>query len=306
MIAKALQVFFFWRRNNLPSIVFKSAVWSLIAWLAVGMFTNLKLALIAGACIGVMSAIKYGLQKRKETAKLLAMVGGDPEKYRALRAKLDMPGMGGTLMREMLNAELSDDEDDYDDEELEELSDEQRQQNIENTKLQISRLKSICLDEKLASLDHCDEAELELMESYGDGEETVEMEQLIEAFLPDNSLGFCAEDYINEGDHASLVESFSDATNGRWVIEDCTSHFDESAQRWVVSFTENGKSKSWKFAQQGDWLNEKFLDQLIKYTEVKSGYSITVLDSEDFVSLVCLPPSIHAALIDDDQLDQAA
>lgn len=306
MIARAIQVVFFWRRNNLPSIVFKSVVWGSIAWLAVGMFTNLRLALIAGAVISLMCAIKYGMQKRKEAAKLLAMVDGDQEKYKALRAKLDMPGMGGALMREMLNAELSDDDDDYEEQEHEALSDELRQQNIENTKLQISRLKTLCLDEKLASIDQCDEAERELMESYGDGEETLELEQLIEAFLPENSLGFCAEDYINEGDHASLVESFAEATNGRWVIEDCTSHFDESSERWVVSFSENGKSKSWKFAQQGDWLNNKFLDQLIKYTEIKSGYSISVLDSEDFVSLVCLPPSIHAAFINDDQLDQVA
>lgn len=287
----------------MPSIFFKSAVWGGIAWLAVGMFTNVKLALIAGGVIALMSATKYGLQSRKQTAKLLAMVDGDQEKYKALKAKLDVPGMGGTLMREMLSAEL--DDNDFDDEEVHEISDQERQQNIDDTQQKIATFRSICLNENLASETHCEEAQQELMESYGDGEEALEVEQLVEAFLPDNSIGICTEDYINDDDHASLVETFSKATNGRWVIENCTSSYDETAERWVVSFDEGGKSKAWKFAQHGDWLNSKFLDQVIKYTESKSGYSITILESEDFVNLVCLPPSIHAAFMDD-QMDQVA
>ena len=303
MIGKALQLFFFWRRNNLPSILFKSFVWSVIAWLAVGMFTNVRLALVAGAAIALMSAIKYALQRRQETQRLLAMVDGDKQKYKALRAKLDAPGMGGTLMRELLNAEMHDCDECDDDEQ--DISDEQRQININDAQRRISAIRSVCTAEGLLSEAQCDDAQTELMECYGDGEETLELDTLIEAFLPDNVLGICMEDYINEDDHASLVDMFAEATNGRWVIEDSSSRYDESAERWVVSFTEAGKSKSWRFSQRGDWLSSQFLDQLINYTQARSGYQITILDSEDYVSMVCLPPAVHAAVVEG-ALDQAA
>lgn len=296
MISKALQLVFFWRRNHLPSIAFKCAFWGLIAWLAVGMFTNVRLALIAAAVIAGMCAIKYGLKNRKQHQKLLQMCDGDPVKLAALKTKLNTPGMAGTLMREMLNAEIDDDDDEWDDEDAEPLSEQELQANIKASEMLIKKMSVLVTENALATPEHCKEAESELLSAYSSGEARIDIDELVSEFLPDNAMNICLEDFINEDDHASLVEEFAAATNGRWEIENCTSSYDEDAERWVVTFSESGSNKTWRFAQQGDWLSEKFLQQVISYTESKSGYTITVLDTEDFVSLVCLPAGMVDAL----------
>ena len=293
MISKALQLMFFWRRNNVPSIAFKSALWGLIAWFAVGMFTNVRLALIAAAVIAGMSAIKYGLQSRKQTRKLMQMCGGDPQKLAALQEKLNTPGMAGNLMREMLNAEMDDDEE-YDDEEP--IDDEQRQTNINiNTQL-IQKMATLTRQAALSTEDDTVEAESTLLEEYSSGDAQLDISELISTFAPDNFISVYTEDFINEDDHAALVEEFSNATNERWTIEDCTSFFDEEADGWVVSFKDNGKEKLWRFSQEGDQLNENFFHQLINYTQSRSGYTITILSNDETIDMVCLPEGLYDKL----------
>lgn len=308
MISKALHLVFFWRRNHLPSITFKSAFWGFVTWLAVGMFTNVRLALIAAAVIAIMSAVKYGLRKRQQTQKLMAMCEGDPQKFAALQEKLNTPGMGGALIREMLNAEISDDdEDDLEHEdEVDTLSDEERQSNINANAHLVRKMATLTREASLISDVHCDEVEQELLEEHDTGEERIDLEELVSAFLPDNAISISQEDYINEDDHAALVEEFSAATNNRWQIEGCSSSFDAETEKWVVSFKENNKEKTWRFTQDSDWLNDNFLTQLINYTQQKSGYTVSVLNTEDFVSLVCLPQGMFHALNDNDKLQHAA
>ena len=159
MISKVLQLLFFWRRNHLPSIAFKCVVWGLFAWLAVGMFTNVRLALIAAAVIAGMSAVKYGLKNRKQTQKLMQMCGGDPAKLAVLQAKLNTPGMAGTLMREMLNAELDDDGEWEGDDESEPLSEEELQANIDASVHLIKSMSRLSREAELASAEHCSETE---------------------------------------------------------------------------------------------------------------------------------------------------
>ena len=294
MFSSAIKLFFFWRRNNFQSIVFKSAFWGGVAWLATGIFTNLMSALIAGGVIAAMSVVKYTLQNRKEYARLVDLVDGDMDKLAALQKQLSDKGVAGGLMTEMLRAELHDDEED----DVCEISEAERTENLESTKAAIENLAELCLTGGYAPAENCATAKATLLEEYGDGEESLELEVLLEEFLPDNVLSFSTEDYVDEDDHASLVEMFAEATNGKWAVKDCHSHYDEEASRWAVSFSEQGKVKSWRFQQQNDCLSEKFLQQLINYTQARSGYIVTVLDSEEFVSAVCLPPELHTALID--------
>ncbi len=293
MVAKALQLMFFWRRNNVPSIAFKSAFWGLVAWFAVGMFTNVRLALIAAAVIAGMSAIKYALHARKQTRKLMQMCDGDLEKLAALQAKLNTPGMAGNLMREMLNAEMDDDDEHEDDAPL---SEEQRKVNIDTSTLLIQKMITLTRQAELSTDAECQEIERTLLEEYASGDYPLELADVIAACLPDNTLSVYTEDYINEDDHAALVEEFSAATNGCWVIEDCTSSYDEEADDWVVSFKDEGKVKTWRFKQQRDELNENFFHQVINYTQSRSGYTVTILDNDEAISLVCLPQGMYDAL----------
>lgn len=297
MFSSAIKLFFFWRRNNFQSIVFKSVFWGGVAWLATGIFTNLMSALVAGGVIAAMSAVKYTLQNRKEYARLVGLVDGDMDKLAALQKKLSEKGFAGGLMTEMLRAELHDDDDDEDEDDVCEISEAERQENLQSTTAAIENLTELCLTGGYATAETCATAKNTLLEEYGDGEESLELEVLLEEFLPDNVLSFSTEDYVDEDDHASLVGMFSEATNGKWTVKDCHSHYDEEASRWAVSFSEQGKVKSWRFQQKNDWLSEKFLQQLINYTQARSGYIVTVLDSEEFVSAVCLPPELHTALI---------
>ncbi len=88
MLSKLINLFFLWRRNNLPSIVFKSFFWGGIAWFGVGIFTDLKTALIGGGAAALLAAVRYTMQNRKEHALLLAKVGGDKEKLEQVRGIL--------------------------------------------------------------------------------------------------------------------------------------------------------------------------------------------------------------------------
>ena len=300
MISKALQLMFFWRRNHWPSIAFKSAFWGVVTWFAVGMFTNVRLALIAAAVIAGMSAVKYSLQMRKQALKIMAMCEGDPQKYAALQARLNAPGMAGTLMREMLNAEM-DDDDGY----TEPLDEEQRAVNITaNTKL-IHKMATLTRQAGLATDIECSEVVETLLDDHDAGDERLDVAEVIAALLPDNAINVFTEDFINDDDHAALVEEFAAATNERWSVEDCTSSHDDETGEWLVSFKDNGEDKTWRFSQQGDQLSETFLQQLINYTQSRSAYTVTVLDNEETIDLVCLPLGMYDALTENVE-EQAA
>ncbi|NND92159.1 MAG: hypothetical protein HKN42_14965 [Granulosicoccus sp.] len=304
VILKAINLFLFWRRNDAKSIIFKSLFWGAFAWLAVGIFTNVTSALIAGGIIAAMAAVKYALINRRENAKLLAKLGGDPEKLAAFKMQMKGKGMAGALMTEMLRAELDDDFDD--DDEVSEIDDETRAANQQALTEIIDQMTELCITGGYADQQACEEAANTLRKDYEDGDEQPTSETVIEVFLENNHIGFDPEDFINEGDHADLVETFSAATNGKWLIENCRSTHDDVSDKWVVQFTEKGQEKTWRFAQSRDLLNDKFLQQLIAYTESRSGHIVTILDTDEYVSAVCLPREIHNHFFGTGELQQVA
>jgi len=132
MLLKALNIFLLWRRNDLKGIAFKCAVFGFLAWLLVGMFSDLRTALIGGAAAAIVASIRYGIKGQKQNRQLLKKVGGDKEKLKALKAKTKGKGIAGGLMNELIMSEAMDD-DDEDYEEIE-LTPEQIQSNLEKTK----------------------------------------------------------------------------------------------------------------------------------------------------------------------------
>ncbi len=295
MILKLLSIVLFWRRNNLPSILFKSLFWGVLAWFAVGIFTSFQTAVIGGAAASLLAACKYSMKYLSRRKRMLAKVDGDKEKYKALKNATNKGGLGGALLGEMLNSELEmDDDDEYIEEEL---TDEERAANKAATENACQELTSALMAGKHASEAQCKEATESIMEDYGDGEGRPEAIELLHSYLPDSVLSFDTEDYCNDDDHASLVEMFAESTNGKWKIEDAASSFDEESQKWLVTFTENGEKKTWRFTQHADHLNGKFVEQLRQYTQSRSGYIVEYRDGEDeYVEMTSLPADIHALL----------
>ena len=70
MLLKLSGLCLFWRKNNLPSIVFKCAFWAGIAWLLVVMFSDFRTALIGVIAAGAVAAMLYGFQAHKKKAKM--------------------------------------------------------------------------------------------------------------------------------------------------------------------------------------------------------------------------------------------
>ena len=130
MLLKLIGVVLFWRRNNAPSIVFKSLTWGALAWLAVGIFTSFNTAVIGGIAAAGLAAVKYTLKNLKRRKKLLEKVGGDKEKLKQLQAATNKKGFAGALINEMLHAEIDDD----DDEDYTPISDEEKRNSSGQTK----------------------------------------------------------------------------------------------------------------------------------------------------------------------------
>lgn len=303
MLIKLLNIVLFWRRNHLPSIVFKTLTWAFLAWLAVGIFTSFRTALIAGCAAGIVAALRYTLRNRKEHARLLVAADGDPQKLAGIKKMMNEKGIAGSFMTELIRDGLHDD--DPEDEPVE-IDEETRAANIAQLKEKTSRLSELCVQGGYLSAEDSKEAAEALLEEYADGEYACSTESYIEAFLPDNIVSFIDEDFCNDDDHAGLVEEFAQATNGNWKIDQCHSHHDEDSDKWLVSFTENGSQKTWRFSQAGDRLNLKFVEQLVAYVQRQSGYTITQLDQEDFPLYACLPQNIHALLLDTSHKNKAA
>jgi len=160
-------------------------------------------------------------------------------------------------------------------------------------------MNRLCAESGLVTAEHCAKVSQELNDEYADGDDVPSQEYLLSEFLPENTLEICAEDFCNDDDHASVVDMFAEATNGNWKIEDCTSSYDEETERWTVKYKEAGKMKGWRFQQSGDWLSNKFLNQVIQQVQAQTGYVVTVLDAEDFISVVCLPRELHGKLLGD-------
>lgn len=294
MLLKVMNIVLFWRRNNVPSIIFKSLFWGALAWLLVGIFTSFTTALIGGAAAAGLAAAKYAMRARKDEKALLKSVGGDKEQLKKLKGTMKAKGFAGGLMTEMIRSEVGDgDDDDYEAPELDEAT---LAANKATTSAKIEKMTELCVAGKYLSKEAAAEAAEELLEEYSDGNSVPGEGEYICAFLPDNMLSFDPEDYVDDDDHADLVQEFASATNGKWTIENPTSKHDAESDKWVVSFSENGKQKTWRFAQSRDALSEKFLMQVIAYAESRSGY-VSIVDTEDeFAQVTLLPPEIHEEL----------
>jgi len=92
VILKAIHLYLFWRRNHLPSIVFKCLVWAALAWLVVSAFSTATNALICAAAAVIAATIHYTRQARNERKQLLAKLGDDPEKLAQMESMLNGKG----------------------------------------------------------------------------------------------------------------------------------------------------------------------------------------------------------------------
>lgn len=297
MIFKLIGLFLFWRKNDLLSIVMKCASWAVLTCLLAGIFTGAKTALIAGVAAALVAAGHYALKVRKTNAGLLQMVNGDKEKFAALKDRSKRNGFAGVLVNEMLLAEA--DEHYPDEDEFEEISDEEKQANLAATQKLVSSVSNLCVASGYAQSRSCKQAEASLLDQFEDGYSVPDVQDIVCAFLPDNYLQIYCRDYTENSQHADLMRSFSQATNGRWDPGQCSSMYDEEADQWNLIYQENGKNKTWKFRQTDGWLSEKFLTALVAYTEKRSGYIVTILGTDEMVDAVCLPAELHYAIIGD-------
>jgi len=304
MIMRLLKVVLFWRRNNIPSIIFKSSVWATLAWLVVGIFSSFQTALIGGAAAFLLAGFRYTVKYFKRKKMLLKKIGGDKEKLKKLQAATNAKGFGGALMNEMLMSEL--DIDDDDDEESDPLTEEQLAENKAKTTAQCEALTALLVKSEYATEAHCKAATGEIMEYYGSGEYLPEPHELLEEFLPQCVLCISGEDYCDDGDHASIMDELAESTLGKWNPGKAESIYDEETDKWLLHFHEGDAKKTWRFKQNSDYLNGKFLDQLIQYTQAKSGNVIHVYDNDEEIQLTSLPPEIHEHFYGEQQQDLAA
>jgi len=291
----AIQLILFWRQNHFPSIACKSVFWATLAWTAISLMTDNQLALVGSLIIGGMSAVKYGLSRHVQTEKLRELCNGDVEKLSWLQEKLNSSGLAGMFMREMLITDVDSTQNDTMD--LAAPLENELQANINASNKLIEKMARLTRAAGLGSYEHCIEIEADLLSAYSSGEYRIGVDELVSEFLPDNVMCICTGDYNDEGDHASLIEEFSGATNGIWTVTDCSSGYDQKTHVWTVRFTENGECKQWQIAQKSNELSKAFLQQVIRYTENRSGYTVTILDDTSLLSLVCLPDGMYDELV---------
>ena len=266
--------------------MFKSLVFGGLGFLAAGIFTSPRNALIAGAVAAAMAMMKYVLRARREDAKLLEALGGDKQKLKALKQKFKQSGAAGGLIMEMLRGSMDADEADEDvdplsAEELVEIRAES-QANLERVLAAIDAHPEISLEGKT-------ERVAELEEQLASAEYVFEARHILAELLEERTVSFGCEDYIDEDDHASLVELFAEATLGAWTPADCKSSFDDSGEKCTVSFKDNGGDQTWRFNQNSDYLSENFLRQLKNYAEERSGLKVVVLECSEHFEAILLP-----------------
>jgi hypothetical protein len=293
MIKNLFKLFILWRRNDWSSITFKVIFWGCLSFFLTGMFAGTQIGLIGGGVLASAALIKYTIQYFKEQAMLLKAVDGDKAKLNALKAKLGK-GAGFAMVMEMLREESSyDDEDESDVEMIDAATIEKNQQ------LSLDRLNSLVLaleSEMTDALQEGSELIAELKQHITESEHSLDTTELLSIMFSSHEISFCCEDFCNDDDHAYVLEQFAESTQGIWEPTEVSSSYDEETEKWVVKFTENGKRKAWRFHQSRDWISEKFLNQLIKYTELQSGHKIVMLDEQDAFSALCLPAGVSEAI----------
>jgi len=294
MLGKALYLFFFWRRNDWRSIVFKTIVWWLIAWLIASLFSSSNQSFYIATAFACFAGLRYSLLNHFETQRLLALVKGDQQQLKYLKSRLHHSGIAGALMSEMLRTEMEQNNDLLD---SAEVGAELQAANLIETRRVLNHVTDTCLAGGFITHKRYNQSRAQLLDEYGDGQLALSIDVALEECLPERVLSFAADEHNEDDDHAALVRAFAAATGGMWVIKNCTSYFDVTTNRWTVALEEaNNVTKTWRFEQHSDLLSETFLEQLVRYTELRTNHAVTVLDSEDVITVVCLPLTLHHAL----------
>ncbi|MCG8591730.1 MAG: hypothetical protein MJE66_20725 [Proteobacteria bacterium] len=293
MFKGLLKIFFLWRRNDAGSIVFKTLVFGVVAWFTVGMFTNIRTAVIAGAATAALALVKYTVQHRRERAALLEMLGGNEQALKAMMEKLGKDA-GGALLMEMVRAEMEDG--DYEDEEP--VSEEQRGENRRESQERLNQVLAVLRATPGVTIEDEEDKIAEVIEYFSDGEYVMDQQTMVGMLLSAHSVYFMFEDYCNDDDHAGLVEHFAAASGGAWRPSGCTSSFDEERDQWVVKFSDGGQPVEWRFSQSGDCLSENFVHQLTKHLENRTDRKIVPLDNEDCFEGLCLPVAAYQTLVE--------
>ncbi len=290
MIHLIFKTVLFWRFNNFSSIVFKAAVLGCGAGLFTSIWAETTIALAAGAIIATIAFIIYGRKFILEQQKILKHLNGDKEKLKRLKAKIG-GGIKGAIAMEQIRQEIEIDDDDFDEEDHD-LS----QMSKKELKLQFPQLTKT-VDSSINTLEqeygitiHDKESRIkEVYDEFANYEEANELE-VISTLLPESKIHFYYDGWINDEDHAGLVEIFSEATNGSFNISQCNSFYSEEEDKWVVEFMLDGEKHSWKFEQfSGGYISDRFLDKLSSLVESYTGYKIHKIDDEDAYYAVCLP-----------------
>lgn len=213
------------------------------------------------------------------------------------------------LESELVNAELNidNDEDVDENEDIVELSNEEKAAVLIDLRERCVKLSDALVATEQLSKEDADELTANILESNTNCEDIPDNFALVEEFLPKNALNISVEHFCDEDDHAMLVELFVDSTNGKWVANNFTSTYEDDYDRWFVNFEESGDTKSWRFSQYADQLNLSFLDQLVQYTQHKSGQVVSIVDSfDDSVQIVSLPAQAYNVLFESPEQQIAA
>jgi len=226
--------------------------------------------------LAALAAIKYAFRARKDHKKLLNRVGGDKEQLKRLKANMNEP------------------------------DEETKAANLLAFNTKLEQVKSICASTGFLNAEQIEEASVQMQESYSDGHSAVEPSDYVAYFIEDNTVDIWSEGFDEEDAHAELVNEMAEATNGKWVISDAKSTYDEASKKWVVKFTENSERKTWRFSQSGDELSQKFLRQLVAYAESRSGYVAWADSEDDNVEIVFLPNELYQALLGEEAQQQSA
>jgi hypothetical protein len=164
----------------------------------------------------------------------------------------------------------------------------------------LNRLQSLCHDNGYLSDEVFSQSCQRLIKHYEQSQTIPTSLEIVEFFLPHAIVHISKQHFGRQQDHAQLLKKVSVATQGCWHVDGTDSRQDGKDNCWVIAYKGQRKAQSYRFTQQGDWLDKRFLSWLIESAEYKSGYRVSCHDSEEHLRILCLPIAIHSLLIDHD------
>jgi len=164
----------------------------------------------------------------------------------------------------------------------------------------LARLQNLCAENNFLSAPGISSGSQRLLRHYEQTQSIPTPLEFVQCFMPHAVVNTNKKHFGRQQDHAQLLKKVSTATNGCWLVKGADSRHDRSDNHWVIAYKGQRNAQSFRFIQQGDWLDKTFLSWLVESAEYKSGYRISCHHNEAELRIVCLPNAIHSLLIDND------